>query len=332
MFKFKKFNMGPNTKKFIISFGAGFFGAVFAGICLVGFFILKPNTTNNLFNKIKPTQITAPIATISENSLNKTLITQPIVDQKLTPSSISTPQKLAVTDVVRKSNPAVVSIIITQEVPKYEVVQNTNQNQLNPFGLFSQFNFPTYRQVGTEKKVIGGGSGFLITSDGYIITNKHVISRTNAEYTVQLLNGKKYDATVIARDATMDIGVLKIVGTKFPYLSLGNSDKLEIGEQVVAIGNALAEFQNSVSQGIVSGLGRNVVANNGTGGVENLDKVIQTDAAINPGNSGGPLINMKGQVIGVNVAVVQGSQSIGFALPINAVRPIVKSILKNDSI
>ena len=188
------------------------------------------------------------------------------------------------------------------------------------------------RQNGTEKKNIGGGSGFLISQDGYIITNKHVINKDNVDYTVQLLNGKKYPAVIIARDAVLDIGVLRITGTNFPYLKLGDSEELETGEQVVAIGNALAEFQNSVSVGIVSGLGRTLTASDGSGGIENLDKVIQTDAAINPGNSGGPLLDMSGLVVGVNVAVVQSSQSIGFALPINTVRSIVKSILKDGTI
>lgn len=332
IFKFVKLNTGPVTRKFITSFGAGFFGAIFAGVCVLGFFILKPSILNNLLERIKPSQTSMPIVALNESLVNKNI--EPISDVKKEKdlNDLNLIQKLSITDVVKKSNPAVVSVIITQEVPKYEVIQNNNPIQFDPFNLFSQFNFPSYRQNGTEKKTVGGGSGFLVSPDGYIITNKHVISLSNATYTVQLSNGKKYEAVVVARDPVMDVGVLRIVGTKFPYLKLGDSDSLEIGEQVVAIGNALAEFQNSVSQGIISGLGRNLTATNGTGGVENLDKVIQTDAAINPGNSGGPLINMEGEVIGVNVAVVQGSQSIGFALPINAVKPTVKAIIKNDTV
>lgn len=239
-------------------------------------------------------------------------------------------EKMTVTDVVKKANPAVVSIIITQEVPKYEIVQNPQP--FNPFDPFSFLQEPIYRQNGTEKKNVGGGSGFIISPDGYIITNRHVISHDNAEYMVQLANGRKYPAKIVARDAVLDVGVLKITGNGFAHLALGDSDTLELGQQVVAIGNALAEFQNSVSQGIISGLGRSITASNGQGGLESLDKVIQTDAAINPGNSGGPLLNMYGEVIGVNVAVAQGSQNIGFALPINTVRPIVESILKTGTI
>lgn len=254
-------------------------------------------------------------------------------------SSSKVVAKLSISDVVKKANPAVVSIIITQEVPKYEIIsngQNTQPGIINPNDPFSFFNLfnqqPIYRQNGTEKKDIGGGSGFIVSDNGYVVTNKHVIAQDNVTYTVVLQNGKKYPAKVIARDAVLDIGLLKISGFGFPTVTLGNSDTLELGEQVVAIGNALAQFENSVSQGIVSGLGRSITAQGGMGGPEALDKVIQTDAAINPGNSGGPLLNMRGEVVGVNVAVAQGGQNIAFSLPINTVKSVISSVVSTGKI
>jgi len=231
-------------------------------------------------------------------------------------------QESSVVNTVKKTNPAVISIVITKDVPKYEAYNNPNQ--INPFGdpfgisgLF--FNIPQYRQNGTEKKQVGGGSGFLVSPDGLIVTNKHVVSQTNVDYSVFTNDGKKHEATVVARDPLLDIALLKITGSNYPHLTLGNSDSLLTGQTVIAIGNALGEFRNTVSVGVVSGLARSITAGDSSGNIELLDHVIQTDAAINPGNSGGPLLDLQGRVIGVNVAVAQGSQNIGFALPINSV-------------
>jgi serine protease Do len=247
-------------------------------------------------------------------------------------------QESYVVDAVKKTNPAVVSIIISKEVPKYETYYEQQPNPFgdlfggaNPFGGF-QFNIPMQRQNGTEKKEIGGGSGFLVTSNGLIVTNKHVVEMKDAEYTVFTNDGKKHVAKVIARDPVLDIAVIKIDGTGYPYLELGDSDSLNIGQSVIAIGNALGEFRNTVSVGVVSGLSRSVVAGDGSGKSELLDHVIQTDAAINPGNSGGPLLNLSGKVVGVNVAVAQGSQSIGFALPVNTIRSVVESVKSTGKI
>jgi len=237
-------------------------------------------------------------------------------------------QESFVVDAVKKTNPAVISIIISKNVPKYETYIDPNQQQ-NPFGdLFPNFffNIPQYRQKGTEKKEIGGGSGFLVTSNGLIVTNKHVVDQKDAEYTVFTNDGKKHPAKVIARDPILDIALIKIEGSDFPFLSLGDSDSLQVGQSVIAIGNALAEFRNTVSVGVISGLARSVVAGDSSGKTELLDHVIQTDAAINPGNSGGPLLDLSGRVIGVNVAIAQGSQNIGFALPINSVKSAIESV------
>ena len=196
-------------------------------------------------------------------------------------------QEHFVVDAVKKTNPAVVSILISKEVPTYETYVDPNQ-PTNPFGgMFPGFNFniPQYRQNGTQKQEIGGGSGFFISSDGLIVTNKHVVDQTNVEYTVFTNDGKKNTAKVVARDPVLDIALIKIdppSSGSFPYLSLGDSDNLEVGQSVIAIGNALGEYRNTVSVGVVSGLARSITAGNNSGGSETLDHVIQTDAAINP--------------------------------------------------
>jgi serine protease Do len=237
---------------------------------------------------------------------------------------------------VQKANPAVVAITITKEVPKYEAFYN-DDSATNPFGdLLPGFsmNQPSYKQVGTEKKVIGGGSGFLVASDGYLVTNRHVVVNTGAEYSysVTLNSGKKYTARVLAKDQILDVAILKIDASNLPYLELGDSSMLELGQSVIAIGNALGQFKNTVSTGIISGLSRTVTAGDGQGMTESLDKVIQTDAAINPGNSGGPLLDLSGKAIGVNVAVAQGAESIGFALPINSVKSVIDQVKKTGKI
>ncbi len=243
---------------------------------------------------------------------------------------------------VQNVTPAVVSIIITKDVPVIERYFSNEPNAVVPFDQFfgsdpflgSPFGFqqPQYRQKGTEKQEIGGGSGFLVSADGLIVTNKHVVEDATADYTVFTNDGQKHETKVIARDPVSDIAVLKIDGTNLPFLQFGDSDHIQVGETAIAIGNALGEFRNTVSVGVISGLSRSIVAGDFSGSAEQLDKVIQTDAAINPGNSGGPLLNLAGQVVGMNVAVAQGSQSIGFALPANAVKTVVESVQQTGKI
>ena len=248
-------------------------------------------------------------------------------------------QESFVIDAVKKTNPAVVSITISKNVPKYETYYDPN-TQINPFGDFfgginpfgQFFQIPQYRQNGTEKKEIGGGSGFLVSTNGLIVTNRHVVEDKDAEYTVFTNDGKKHTAKVIARDQILDIAIIQIDGSGYPFLQLGDSDSLQLGQSVIAIGNALGEFRNTVSVGVVSGLSRNVVAGDSSGQSETLDHVIQTDAAINPGNSGGPLLNLSGKVIGVNVAIAQGSQNIGFSLPINSIKSVIESVKETGKI
>jgi len=222
-------------------------------------------------------------------------------------------QEKLVIEVVKQVSPAVVSIIITKDLPIFEEYY-INPSPDSPFEEF--FLIPEQKQKGTEKKEIGGGTGFIISKDGIILTNKHVVVDKEAQYTVLTNEGKKYSAKILAIDPVQDLAILKIEGENFPYVSLGNSSNLEIGQTVITIGNALGEFRNTVSVGVISGLGRTITASGG-GMAEVLEDIIQTDAAINLGNSGGPLLNLKGEVIGVNVAMAEGAQSIGFALPID---------------
>jgi len=239
---------------------------------------------------------------------------------------ISRSQDDLLTTTVAKAAPAVVSIVISKDVPLLEV------HYENPFGndpFFRDFGIrvPTYRHVGTQKQQVGAGTGFIIRSDGYILTNRHVVSDTDAEYTALLSSGEQKTAKVIYRDDTYDLAILKIEGGDHPALSFGSSSLLRLGQTVTAIGNALGEYNNSVSVGIISGLNRTIQARDDRGRVETLENVIQTDAAINRGNSGGPLLDLEGQVIGVNVAMDRYANDIAFAIPIDAVKPIISRIL-----
>ncbi|MFA6305622.1 MAG: trypsin-like peptidase domain-containing protein [Candidatus Gracilibacteria bacterium] len=239
-----------------------------------------------------------------------------------------TSQEQLVIDTVKKAKDSTVSIVITKDVPILE------QYYANPFGEDSPFNFqiPQYRQNGTEKKEVGGGSGFVVSEDGYIVTNKHVVSDESAEYTVIMNDAEtKYPAKVIARDSLNDIAIIKIEATGLPFLSFADSDILQVGQTAIAIGSPLLEFKNSVSVGVVSGLSRKITAGDGKGMSEKLEGVIQTDAAINPGNSGGPLLDLRGNVIGVNVAVAN-AENIGFSLPANTVKSIFDSVKKTGKI
>ena len=227
-----------------------------------------------------------------------------------------TDQERKIIQVVKEVSPSVVNIVITKDVPVFEEYYT---NPFKGFGDFfgQPFNIPEYRQKGTERKKVGAGTGFIISKDGLILTNKHVVLDKNAQYTVLTNDGKKYSAKVLARDPIQDLAVVKInVKKPLPVVKIGDSSKLQVGQSVIAIGNALGEFKNTVSVGVISGLGRRINASGG-GFYETLEDVIQTDAALNPGNSGGPLLNLKGEVIGINVATVRNGQTIGFSVPIN---------------
>lgn len=213
---------------------------------------------------------------------------------------------------VKNVSPSVVSVVATKDIPVIE------EYYINPFpGLMPDLQIPQYRQKGTEKKQVSSGTGFFISKDGLLLTNKHVVEDIKAEYSVILNDGRKLEAKVLARDPFQDIAIIKITGDNFIPIPLGDSDSVNVGQTVIAIGNALGEFRNTVSVGIISGLHRSVTAEGSSAGPEQLQELIQTDAAINPGNSGGPLLDLSGKVIGINAAMAQSAQSIGFALPIN---------------
>lgn len=247
-------------------------------------------------------------------------------------ASVGATGNSSVVDIVKKSNPAVVAIVITKDVP---VMERYYENDPFSGGLgdfFGNIQIPQYRQNGTKSQEVGGGSGFFVSSDGLLVTNRHVVDDPSADYTVFTTDGKKHTAKVLAKDSSLDIALLKVEGSGFPYLEFGDSNTLSLGQSVIAIGNALGEFRNSVSVGVVSGLARSVVAGDSSGNAESLEGVIQTDAAINPGNSGGPLLDLSGHVIGVNVAVAQGSENISFALPSTTVKSIVDSVKAHGEI
>ncbi len=247
-----------------------------------------------------------------------------------------TSQEEAVIDVVKKSMPAVVSVLIIKEQPVYETYLENQPSFVNPFGLQIQNQFLKQKQVGTVKKQVGSGSGFVVSADGMVITNKHVVNDDTAEYKIVTNDGKRYDAKVLAKDPLQDLAVLQIVqktgsNEKFPTLKMGDSDNIQIGQTAIAIGNALGEFENTVSVGVISGLGRSLTAE-GNGVVETLEDIIQTDAAINKGNSGGPLLNLRGEVVGVNVAMSEEGQSIGFALAVNKAKKDIERVKNTGKI
>lgn len=180
------------------------------------------------------------------------------------------------------------------------------------------------------QKVIseGAGTGIIISEDGYILTNNHVVDGSDG-VSIKNINDLRMDAEIIKKDSSKDLAIIKVTSkNKLPAVKLGDSDKLKVGESVLAIGNVLGRYSNSVTLGIISGLGRPIITSDSGlyGNLQELEDLIQTDAAINSGNSGGPLVNMKGEVIGINTAIDGTAQNIGFAVPINHAKKLVSSI------
>lgn len=245
-------------------------------------------------------------------SFPKNTITSPIIPLE---SIRLAREESAVIDVVKKTSPSVVTVGINK-------TNTRNIIEINPFGSFG---VPRQQSENIEADI---GSGFIISKDGLIATNKHVVSDTNATYRIITSDDKTYDVEKIYRDPTNDLAILKVsppAGGLTP-IELGDSDQIQVGQLAIAIGTALGEFRHTVTVGVVSGMGRGITAGSPlAGSVERLDNVIQTDAAINPGNSGGPLLNSSGQVIGVNTAVVQGGENLGFAIPINVIKEAIEN-------
>ena len=282
--------------------------------------------------------VLGPLFGFGENAGAPFVFNRPQILQKI----IGTEQKIInhddlVVKAVQDASPAVVSVVASKDVPVVERFYG------DPFGdpFFQEFfgggdgfgiQIPQYRQKGTERKDISSGSGFIVSPDGIVVTNKHVVADTEADYTILLNDGSKKPAKVLARDPIQDIAILKMEGSKFPVVSLGDSTGIRIGQTAIAIGNALGEFRNTVSVGVISGLHRSIVAGGAASGPESLEELIQTDAAINPGNSGGPLLNINGQVIGINTAMASGAENIGFSIPVNKVKRAIDSVKKQGRI
>lgn len=230
-------------------------------------------------------------------------------------TKVITEESVTVND-VKQIGPSVVTVV--EEV----AFQNQQSFNVGPFQIFGM-PAPLPSQSPSSANI---GSGFIVSSDGLIVTNKHVVSDVGAKYQIITSNDNKYTVAQIYRDPLNDIAILKIdpkenQGVSLKPAMLGDSSNLQVGQFVVAIGTALGEFKNTVTTGVISGLGRGITAaDQFQGFAEKLDNVIQTDAAINPGNSGGPLVNSNGQVIGINTAIAQSGQNIGFAIPVNTVK------------
>ncbi|OGK30044.1 hypothetical protein A3F29_03405 [Candidatus Roizmanbacteria bacterium RIFCSPHIGHO2_12_FULL_33_9] len=223
-------------------------------------------------------------------------------------------------EVIEKSIPSVVTIGITK------VETTKDRIQINPFNPVNPFETIQGTQTEVQQNI---GSGFIVSSDGLIITNRHVVGDTEASYTVFTNDKKEYKVASIFRDPLNDLAILKINAKNLNPLELGDSSKLKLGQIAITIGTPLGEFANTVTSGIISGLGRGITAGSPyEAHVEKLDNVIQTDAAISPGNSGGPLLNSSGLVIGVNTALAAEGQNIGFAIPSNVVSELIGDFQK----
>ena len=288
--------------------------------------------------------IMGPIFGLGEDSGGPVLFNRPgilerikeTVTQKEVSERVLRQDELVVR-VVEEASPAVVSVVATKDVPVVE------QLFIDPFGgdqLFKQFfgddgpglRVPQFKQKGTRKEEVPSGTGFIVSPDGLVITNKHVVADREAEYTVLTNDGKKIAVKVLARDPLQDLAILKIEAKDLKFLQLGESSHIKIGQTAIAIGNALGEFRNTVSVGVISGLQRSIIASGSSGGPEVLQELIQTDAAINPGNSGGPLLNLQGEVIGINIAVAQGAENVGFAMPINKAKRDLENVRQQGRI
>ncbi len=246
---------------------------------------------------------------------------------------IITSDSQLISEIAKTVGPSVVSI---NDTINSSGSSTTNANSLNNFGLFGFVQPQTTTQA--------AGTGIILTSSGLVITNRHVVPVGTTNISITLSNGHTFkNVSVVGRsnNPSLDIAFLKINnlnGQKLTPAVLGNSSAMQVGDPVVAIGNALGQFQNTVTSGIISGYGRNIVASsssgsglnlfgNSTSNSENLSDLFQTDAAINEGNSGGPLVNLNGQVIGINVAIAGNAQNIGFSIPINDLKGIINQIL-----
>ncbi|MFH1181260.1 MAG: trypsin-like peptidase domain-containing protein [bacterium] len=230
-------------------------------------------------------------------------------------------EKSPFVEIAKRVCPAVVTIAVSKDLPAIEgfyFLPYAGQKLVMPKVKNKK-----------EKTKVGGGSGFVISEDGYVLTCNHVVGDVDADYTVIVDPEHKYPAKVLARDGSIDIGILKIEAKGLSFLEPGDSNTIELGEEVMAVGNPLGEFEDTLSAGIISGLSRKITTPSGMFyDATNLRGLIQTDAAINPGNSGGPLVDMQGKAIGINTAVIMGAQNIGFAIPINYAKKDLEEVMQ----
>jgi len=325
MYELPKFSINEIKNKIIkILKNRKFWGILFLIIagCIIGFYA----SITALHYFPSQTQAFLQYFKMPESEVPK-ISNQPAANQYTSNSSY----EQAIIDAAKNVSPSVVSIVISKNLPTYE------QEWVNPFGDLGpgfDFQIPQYVQKGTQYQEVGAGSGFIVSADGLVLTNKHVVSDNKADYTVLTNDGQKYLAKVLALDPVQDLAVIKIQSDKkFQPVTLGDSSGIQIGQTAIAIGNALGQFSNTVSVGVVSGLERTISASDQAGSIsETLEGIIQTDAAINAGNSGGPLLNLKGEVIGIDTAMAQGAQDIGFALPINIVKKDIDQVAKTNKI
>ncbi len=233
----------------------------------------------------------------------------------------------AFAQVAKKAGPAVVFVQVEKVVERAPAMEPFPFG--GPFDFFGQDFFERFfRQRFPRKfKQMGAGSGFIISPDGYILTNNHVVANAS-KVTVKLADGREFKAKIVGTDPASDVAVLKIKAEGLPILPLGDSDKIEVGEWVIAIGNPFGLTQ-TVTVGVISAKGRSGV------GITDYEDFIQTDAAINPGNSGGPLVNLRGEAIGMNTAIFTrsgGYMGIGFAIPINMIKVITKQLIEKGKV
>ncbi len=221
-----------------------------------------------------------------------------------------------VAKIAREASPAVVNIDTETMVQRSPIPLPFADD---PF--FRRFFGEEFERFSRSVPMRGKGSGFLVTKDGYVLTNNHVVQRAD-KITVTLSDGRELEAKLVGRDPTFDLAVIKVEGNDFPVLDLGDSDRIDVGEWVVAIGNPFG-LEHSVTVGVISAKNRSVNA-----GDVNFQGFLQTDAAINPGNSGGPLLNLDGKVVGINTAIIPYAQGIGFAIPVNMAKQVMDDLVR----
>lgn len=252
-------------------------------------------------------------------ALNASRTESPLTATTSSSTLLSTEHEARVVEVVQKALPAVVSIVSTS-------------TQAEPLpSPFDEGWFPFFPRERLPFEVRQQGTGFFVSAEGIIVTNRHVVSDEKGSYTIVTSDGAMLTPEHIWRDPFLDIAFIKVAYTPPAVLELGDSSRVRLGQTVIAIGNALGEFADTVSVGVLAGKGRSIVARGATE-AEALESVLQTDAAINPGNSGGPLVTLDGKVVGVNVAMAAGAENIGFAIPAEMVAPALRSILEEGEI